>query len=501
MKFNFNIKGLRGKMSLQPLLLIIVLITVVFNLINSGKKNNHLLVQIEKGYVPYVELTNQLNTLLSDIQRGLQDAVAISDEEKIEDVDFINQEFVSLTSACDTITGLIGGKEQLDTLLSEYESYYSIARASTLKMIQGNFDEELTTNLQLMISKYNLLQERLAHITKDSKERMHAGFESSKGNIQKSNIRTILALIIIALSLSILAYFLTNAIVTPIKYVEKKLMEVSEGILDNKEILHTDRKDEIGNLAEALAVLNNKLIDVVGRIKEGTEFLLSAGDQLNNSSSIISDGANSQASSTEEITSTMEEISSNIQKNAENANSTDQIAQKANASIEVVNSTSKENIKMMSDIADKIEIINEIAFQTKILALNAAVEAAQAGEFGLGFSVVAEEVKKLSERSTLAAHEIIELTNKNLEATEGTGKLIDEVLPEIQKTSQLVQEISTSSQFQNSNADHINIALQELNNVTQNNAALSEELVANSEELSKQASQLAEVVSYFSIKI
>src|SRR6056297_1170692 len=157
----------------------------------------------------------------------------------------------------------------------------------------------------------------------------------------------------------------------------------------------------------------------------------------------------------------------------------------------------KKSLKSIQEIADKITIINDIAFQTNILALNAAVEAARGGEYGKGFAVVAAEVRKLAERSKTAADEIVELANSSVEVTKESDQLIDNLVPEIEKVAKLIQEINAASQEQNSGTDQINNAVQQLNQVTQQNAASSEELATSAEEMAGQADQLKETISYF----
>jgi methyl-accepting chemotaxis protein len=222
--------------------------------------------------------------------------------------------------------------------------------------------------------------------------------------------------------------------------------------------------------------------------------------QMSSASQQLSQGANEQASGAEEVSSSMEQMAANIQQNTDNAQEADKISQRVSDGVQKVGSAAQESLISIRNISDKIGIINDIAFQTNILALNAAVEAARAGEHGKGFAVVAAEVRKLAERSKIAADEIVSLSAKSVNVTESASKLMGNLIPEIEKTAKLVQEIAAASMEQSTGADQVNSAIQQLNQVTQQNAAASEEMATSSEELSSQAEQLKDIISFFRLK-
>ena len=185
---------------------------------------------------------------------------------------------------------------------------------------------------------------------------------------------------------------------------------------------------------------------VVGEIEGYVEKLASSSQQLSTVSQKLSENALSEASSVEEVSSSMEEMAANIQQNTENAQRTDKISSKVSRGVKEVGSASRESLVSIRNIAEKINIINDIAFQTNnILTLNAAVEAARAGEHGKGFAVVAAEVRKLAERSKIAADEIVSLASKSVDVTEGSAKLLDTLIPDIEETARLVKEITSAS--------------------------------------------------------
>ena len=260
-----------------------------------------------------------------------------------------------------------------------------------------------------------------------------------------------------------------------------------------------DRNDEIGQLAKSLEGMKNSLNRMVQSIKNGSTSIQEATNQMNENSQNLALDANKQAASIEEAASSMEEITANIQQNSINARETEKIVEKAANGIIKGNEATHSAIETMKQIQSKIQIITDIAFQTNILALNAAVEAARAGEHGRGFAVVAAEVRKLAERSRTAADEIVKATEAGVKTAITAGEMLNNIIPEIQKTVQLVQEISMASQEQANGSNQISTAIQEINVITQTNAAAAENIASNAELLAQQTQELENLVDFFKL--
>jgi methyl-accepting chemotaxis protein len=258
-------------------------------------------------------------------------------------------------------------------------------------------------------------------------------------------------------------------------------------------------RDETGQLLQAMKNMVGKLSSIIGEVRSSADALSSASEEISATAQSISQATSEQAASVEETSASIEQMSASVNQNTDNAKVTDGMASQAAKQAVEGGGAVKETVVAMKSIASKIGIIDDIAYQTNLLALNAAIEAARAGEHGKGFAVVAAEVRKLAERSQVAAQEIGELASSSVEKAESAGKLLDQIVPAISKTFELVQEIAAASSEQSTGVSQVNIAMGQLNQITQQNASASEELAATAEEMSGQAMQLQELMAFFKV--
>ncbi|MDC7788920.1 methyl-accepting chemotaxis protein [Rhodoplanes tepidamans] len=273
--------------------------------------------------------------------------------------------------------------------------------------------------------------------------------------------------------------------------------ETADTIASGDLTVQVKRFSDRDMLGIALERMVEKLRQVVAEALTAADSVSAGSQELSSSSEELSQGATEQAASAEEASSSMEEMASNIKQNADNASQTETIARQSAADAEKSGQAVTRAVEAMRTIAEKINIVQEIARQTDLLALNAAVEAARAGEHGKGFAVVASEVRKLAERSQTAAAEIGTLSSQTVKAAQEAGEMLTRLVPDIQKTAELVSEISAACREQDIGAEQINQAIQQLDKVTQQNASASEEMSATSEELAAQAEQLQASIAYF----
>ncbi len=295
----------------------------------------------------------------------------------------------------------------------------------------------------------------------------------------------------------LLAWVLSRSIVRPLHEGVRLTGKLASGDLTTA--IEVRGRDETARMMEGMREMVQRFGSVLGEVRGAVGSLSGASGQVAAAAQSLSQGTSTQAASVEETTTSLEQLSASISQNAETSKQLEAMAVRGAAEAEESGLAVNETVEAMAAIAERISIVEEIAYQTNLLALNAAVEAARAGEHGRGFAVVAAEVRKLAERSQKAAKEIGSLASSSVKVAERSGKLLKELVPSIRKTAELVQQVAAVSREQASGVVQMNRAMVQVDQVTQRNASAAEELSSTAEELAAQAESLQQMMTFFRV--
>ncbi|WP_194723053.1 methyl-accepting chemotaxis protein [Noviherbaspirillum malthae] len=341
---------------------------------------------------------------------------------------------------------------------------------------------------------------------------MQATYAASQENFATTRLG-MLAVGILTIAIGgIIALVITRTITVPLQNAARIADTIAAGDLSLRIDADTGN-DEAGRLVQSLKVMQGNLVNTVNHIKHGTETIAVAAREIASGNADLSSRTETQAGSLEETASSMEELTSTVKQNAENARQANQLVVSASDHALKGGQVVGQVVETMGSIKDSsrkvvdiIGVIDSIAFQTNILALNAAVEAARAGEQGRGFAVVASEVRNLAQRSAGAAKEIKALINDSVEKVDAGGKLVDEagktmdeIVTSVKHVADIMNEITAASQEQSSGIEEVNRAIAEMDEMTQQNAALVEEAAAAAGSMQEQAVKLEQAVAVFKL--
>ncbi|GLQ86745.1 methyl-accepting chemotaxis protein [Dyella flagellata] len=352
-------------------------------------------------------------------------------------------------------------------------------------------------------------QDALAKLVKVQSEEAGQIYADQVKSYQRVRLITLVALIAGLLFSALRSALLIRSISHALNYAMKVANEIAAGKLGHN--VEVKGKDELAQLLAALSTMDQRLVEIVGEVRNGSDAVSTAAQQIARGNDDLSQRTQEQASSLEETASSMEEMTSTVKQNAENASHANQLARGAREQAERGGEVVAQAVTAMREIntssrkiSDIVSLIDEIAFQTNLLALNAAVEAARAGEQGRGFAVVATEVRNLAQRSAGAAKEIKLLINDSAdkvragsELVDQSGKALADIVDSVKKVTDIVAEIAAASQEQSAGIDQVNHAVSQMDEMTQQNAALVEEASAAARAMHEQAGELSRQVGFF----
>ncbi len=376
------------------------------------------------------------------------------------------------------------GYKRAETLAMETSMENGNRRAFDLSAGAGDASLELSRNaLRSLVTGSLAAMERDTQISEEN-------YTSARNVL----VQMVIAVLIFGF---VAAFWISSTISKGLNKAVRVAQEVARGDLTVSE--QTNSNDEIKDLLDANEAMLKRLRDVVSNAAQTASQVALGSRQLASSSEQLSRGATEQSSATQEASSAVEEMAANIRHAADNASTTETIADNASGDTRSSGDVVNKALRSIETIAEKINIVQEIARQTDLLALNAAVEAARAGQHGKGFAVVAAEVRKLAERSQQAAAEINELSGETLGLSQEAGAKLEALVPNIERTAELVREISAASREQNIGAEQINEAMRQMDGVVQQNASASEEVSSVSDALAGQAAELQSLLAFFKL--
>jgi methyl-accepting chemotaxis protein len=493
--------GLRLSLAFAAIIAV-MMIEAGFALARMSRLNESIESAVRQHYAKQ-ELTNE--TVMRSVENAritMQLFLARNPAEQDQLLEINANNSKAISQAIEKLEALLNEKAELDLYakVKELRTPYLETRARARKLLQEDKrDEALAVAQSEMMPALTAYRRSWAAFSDYQHDEMEAAVQESAATYL-SGRRLLAGLTIAAALLAVLlAVSTTRSIARPLAVVVGQLGRVAEGDL-SRPVEGAVRKDEVGQIQLAVSAMSARLVEVLAEVQSGAAAVSAAASQLSSTSDSLSQGTGAQAGSIEETSASLAELTASVAQNAESSRHLSTVATEGvRITGETVEAMSR-TVAAMREIADKISIIDEIAYQTNLLALNAAIEAARAGEHGKGFAVVAGEVRRLAERSQTSSKEIGVLAGSSVRIAEEAGKLLGVLGPNVQRACDVIEEVSAASAKQAQGVNQVSLAMSQVDRVTQRTAAMAEELSSTAEELAAQSASLKELVGFFRLR-
>jgi methyl-accepting chemotaxis protein len=496
--------------------LVLALVLGLFS-VNRISKVNESTTDMATNWLPALRALSDYQVAMSAIRRAEARFVMSSDPAKytpqiqrVQDLKAKSQE--AWKRYVETVNTDEERRYQSAIEAAQTEYFASVGQLLTLQHSDAGFDAAARAQYDKGLTPFNVVADSLAQDTEFQTKGGDSAYQASQAAFEQTRW-AVIALLVLAIAVgTAFALLITRSITVPIATAVTVAETVASGDLTSQ--VRIDSDDETGQLLGALERMNGSLVHIVTQVRNSSDSIATGSAEIATGNADLSQRTEEQASNLQETAASMEELTATVNQNADTARQAAQLAGSASAAamqggrvVEQVVSTMNEITHSSRKIVDIIGVIDGIAFQTNILALNAAVEAARAGEQGRGFAVVAAEVRSLAQRSANAAKEIKTLIGTSVEKVDNGSRLVheagesmNEIVSQVRRVNDLISEISAASVEQSSGIGQVGDAVNQLDQVTQQNAALVEESAAAAESLKHQAANLAQIVAVFKLR-